>query len=320
MRSAKWITAALLSVVATTASAQEPGFDSRDFDFGNPVLAYNLAVVPLYTRKAPPYDDYTVLEEAQAAKKVVIRELAEQQVDKLQVRNRDSRPLYLLGGEVVLGGQQDRMVVSDTVVDPAKLKQIDVRCVEAGRWNGADLSFHASQAIAHPELRRLALFSDQTNVWSEVARKSASANVSSSTGTYRRVLQDAAVRKRIAGYLDEIQGQLGRTDRLAGLAVAINGEMEVVDLFDSPPLYSKLERKLLASYVLAALEKQPGSEAKRKEIETRSKSLKKKDLEDFMGGTQQAPSTAKSGSVNKVFRHNGKAVHGTYFGTQKVSK
>ena len=29
------------------------------------MLAYNLAVVPLHTRKGPPYDDYTVLEEAQ---------------------------------------------------------------------------------------------------------------------------------------------------------------------------------------------------------------------------------------------------------------
>ena len=72
------------------------------------------------------------------------------------------------------------------------------------------------------------------------------------------MLQDAKLRERIGQYLDELQAKLPRDERMAGLAVAINGELEVVDVFDSPKLYGKLERKLLASYVLAALEKQPG--------------------------------------------------------------
>jgi hypothetical protein len=292
-------------------------FNLADFEAGEPVLAYNLAVIPLHTRKSPPYDDYTVLEEAQAARKVSVSEVGNDgSVPELVVRNRDERPLYLLGGEVVLGGKQDRMVQSDVVLDPKERRRIPVVCVEQGRWEGQDLTFQPGIAVAHPSLRRAALFSEQGAVWGEVARKSQVSGVSSPTGTYRRVLQDAKLRQRISQYLDEVQAKLPRDGRMAGLAVAINGELEVVDVFDSPTLYSKLERKLLASYVLAALEKQPGRAEHAAEATHKAKALKKKDIDDFVQGT--GPQADGSSEVeNQVFRDKGKAVHGTFFGKKR---
>ncbi len=308
---------ALLITAPALAQDSEATFETGSFDTGAPVLAYNLAVVPLFTRQAPPYEDFTILEEAQTAKRVSVAEVDRGgQVNQLSVGNQDKRPLYLLGGEVVLGGKQDRMVVADTVVDPGQRRLVDVRCVEAGRWNGADLAFHASAAMAHPELRRLALFDDQRGVWDEVARKSSASGVSSATGTYRRVLQDAKVRERIGHYLDELQRQIPRNERLAGMAVAVNGDLEVVDLFSSPLLYSKLERKLLASYVLTALERQPGAEQARAQ-DKKAKALKRKDIDDFVKGSGEA-GTEKGG--RKVFKHKGSAVHETYFGTGKGKK
>jgi hypothetical protein len=94
------------------------------------------------------------------------------------------------------------------------------------------------------------------------------------------------------------------------------GELEVVDVFDSPTLYAKLERKLLASYVLAALEKQPGRAGDAAESAHKARSLKKKDIDDFVKGA--APQTGSSSEVeNQVFRTKGKAVHGTFFGAKK---
>jgi hypothetical protein len=301
---------------------EEPGedFNLSDFEAGEPVLAYNLAVVPLRTRRGPPYDDYTVLEEAQAARKVEVREVSEGgSVPELSVRNRDERPMYLLGGEVLLGGKQDRMVQSDVVLDPSERRRVPVVCVEQGRWEGQDLSFRPGVAVAHPDLRRAALFSEQGAVWSEVARKSEVSGVSSETGTYRRVLQDANLRKRIGQYLDEIQAKLPHDERMAGLAVAINGELEVVDLFDSPKLYGKLERKLLASYVLAAIEKQPGRAEHAEQGQAKARSLKKKDIDDFVSGTPNPEAPAQDGTEvqKKVWRAKGKPVHGSFFGTGK---
>jgi hypothetical protein len=303
--------AALLA--APQALAESPELNLSDYEAGEPVLAYNLAVVPLHTRKGPPYDDYTVLEEAQAAKKVSIREVSgDGTVEELRVHNRDERPLYLVGGELLLGGKQDRMVSSDVVLEPGQRREVPVFCVEQGRWSGQSLAFEPGLAVAHPDLRRAAFFSEQGAVWGEVARKSEATGVSSATGTYRRVFQNAAVRKRIGQYLDEIQGKLPRHERLAGVAVAINGDLEVVDVFDSPKLYAKLERKLLASYVLAALEKQPGRAADEEQGRAKARALKKQHIDEFVG-----TGTGGAGTEKKMFRARGKAVHGTFFGKKK---
>lgn len=336
------VTLAAALLTSSSALADKEGFDPDALDVGEPVLSHNLAVVPLFTKKAAPYDEYIVLEEGQATKAVKVAETKGGQVDRLVVKNQDTdkRPLYLLGGEVVLGGKQDRMVVNDTVIDPASTKEIEVRCVEQGRWDGADLTFHSSEAVAHPDLRKAALFKSQGDVWSEVARKSNASQVSSTTGTYRRVLQDKAVRDRIKSYLDELQAKIPKSEKLTGLAVAINGEVELVDVFDSPRLYAKLERKLLASYVLAALEKQPGSIAKAKAYDAKARKIGKANVDKLLKGedTSQAANQAAGGvgsnglggistgprgtgrlesktGPSKIFTHKGKAVHGTYFGT-----
>lgn len=320
MRTSSVLAASIL-LASTAASAQNGGFDPESLEAGEPVVAYNLAVVPLFTKKAPPYEDYAVLEEAQAAKSVRIAEMPGGQVDQLSVRNAGGRPLFLLGGEVVLGGKQDRMVVSDSMVEPRASRALEVRCVEQGRWDGADLTFHPSDALAHPDLRKAALFQGQGDVWQEVARKSRASNVASATGTYRRVLQDAEVRKRIKGYLDELQGKLPKSERLAGLGVAINGELELVDVFDSPLLYAKLERKLLTSYVLAALERQPGSAEKARRYEAKARKLGKGQVDVLLkegnaaegAKASSAAGPTSTGASGKVFRKEGKAVHGTFF-------
>jgi hypothetical protein len=75
---------------------------------------------PALHKKAPPYDEYVVLEEAQAARSVKVSETgAAGRSAGGQEPGLRQAALYLLGGEVVLGGKQDRMVVNDTVVDPA---------------------------------------------------------------------------------------------------------------------------------------------------------------------------------------------------------
>ena len=330
MRTGSFVAAALL--LSSVAQAQN-GTPGVELDVGEPVQVQNLAVMPLYTKRAPPYDDYVVLEEAQANRSVRIAETRNGEVDHLLVKNKDQskRPLYLLGGEVVLGGRQDRMVVNDTVVDAGAAKSLEVRCVEPGRWSGADLTFRSSEAVAHPDLRKAALFKDQEKVWDEVARKSKASNVESSTGTYRRVLQDEGVRRRIKGYLDELQAKIPRSEKLTGLAVAINGSLELVDLFDSPLLYRKLERKLLASYVLAALERQPESADKAKVYQAKARALGKSHVDELMqksdsesvamdSESQEASRSAssrvqaKAGPTGKVYLLKGKAVHKTIFG------
>ena len=301
-------TAALTAVFLTTAAWATPATDGlSDVTAGEPVTTYNLAIIPLETHRPPPYDDYAVLEEATAAKTVRIQEMGQGgEVNSLTVANRGPLPLYLLGGEVVLGGQQDRMLQSDTVVEAGKRHVVPVMCVEHGRWNGNDLTFRSSGEVAHPDLRRLASFEGQGAVWNEVARKSQATGVHSDTGTFRRVLQDNRTRERIRRYVDELEEKLPPSEHRAGFAVAINGELVTVDVFDSPKLLAKLERKLLSSYVLAALERQAMPESV---VRAKLGRIGTKQVQDFIA----PPTGLEAKSAGRVYQSKGKAVHSASF-------
>src|SRR5262245_38306210 len=57
-------------------------------------------------------------------------------VNRVQVANRSDLPLLLLGGEVILGGQQDRVIGKDSVIAPQTEATVEVFCVEHGGWTG----------------------------------------------------------------------------------------------------------------------------------------------------------------------------------------
>ncbi len=57
------------------------------------------------------------------------------EVNRLVVINNSDKPLYLMPGEVIIGGDQDRTIGSELVIPSGgKPMPIDVFCVEHGRW------------------------------------------------------------------------------------------------------------------------------------------------------------------------------------------
>lgn len=56
-------------------------------------------------------------------------------VNRLLVLNRSERPLYLMPGEIIVGGSQDRTIGAELVIQPGtEPVPIEVFCVEHGRW------------------------------------------------------------------------------------------------------------------------------------------------------------------------------------------
>jgi len=97
------------------------------------------------------------------------------QVNRLVLVNNSKRPLVLLAGEIVTGGKQDRVIGKDRIVpadsDPIDL---DVFCVEPGRWVGPSEKFlygSINGAMAAPSVRGKAMSEkDQQQVWAEVGK------------------------------------------------------------------------------------------------------------------------------------------------------
>jgi hypothetical protein len=198
------------------------------------------------------------------------------QVNKLMLVNNSKRPLLLLAGEIVTGGKQDRVIAKDRIV-PAESDPIDldVFCVEPGRWVGASGNFAASTvngAMAAPSVRGKAMADkDQQQVWAEVAKAREQMSQSleveapraarelSGTTSYAKVMQNEDVVRKVDSVAGSVEKEYATTiqqlrDRHAvGVVVAVNGEFVWADIFASTSLLEKYWPKLVRSYATEAV-------------------------------------------------------------------
>jgi hypothetical protein len=225
------------------------------------VTVKNLSLIPLVsTEPAPaPEEDVATLDEGMKARKVKITEVSQSgSVGTLRIDNKTGKPLFLMAGEVVLGGKQDRIVGKNTLVPAGKQQDIPVFCVEHGRWNGRKVEFSSAGVLAHKKLRTKASFKNQGEVWDEVKAKNAQRGTANATDTYRQVAAQQAG-GTLAGWEKEVGKGLAavpeaQRKRMVGMAIALNGEVVAVDVFASPALYAKLSQKIVRSYITEAID------------------------------------------------------------------
>jgi hypothetical protein len=212
------------------------------------------------------------------------------EVNRVLVLNQSDHPLYLMPGEIIVGGDQDRAIGTEMVIQPSREPvPIDVFCVEHGRWGGrgaenvtmlenaegseGNLSLVISQSQSLEEAAeaadkgkfvasagslnkpaRLAVQDsrDQSQVWEKVAEENAKANVQLASGAFTGQYVEEEAVQRLKPYVEALQQPIAETKQIVGVIVAVNSEVEMVDLFESGPLFKKLWPKLLKSYAVDA--------------------------------------------------------------------
>jgi len=213
-------------------------------------------------------------------------------VNRLVVINRSGKPLYLMPGEIIVGGSQDRTIGEEMVIAPTgKPVPIDVFCVEHGRWGMRDVTAASlvldevadesadaealaseansgkfvAQAGSLSKLSRLAVQAGegQQKVWDEVAKANDASGVNWSSGAFTANYVDKAVLERLKPYLDALSASISSQERVVGVVVAINGKVETVDVFESTPLFLKLWPQLMKSYALDALQLRDAADVKK---------------------------------------------------------
>jgi hypothetical protein len=259
---ARLLAAAAAAALALPATGHAAPADLGDLGDGNAALApirhQSLTLVPIVTTIAGPHEDYLTLDEGMERRLIRVGEIADGDVNALELRNRSDRPLFVMAGEVVLGGKQDRIIGKNTVIPPRTTQSVPVFCVEHGRWSGRRAGFRAAGALAHTKLRTKASFEDQGQVWTEVKEKNGKRRTDNATDTYRQVAAqqssgslaswERALDRGLAGLA------AGERARLVGYAVALNGRVVAVDVFGSPALFARLDRKLRRSYITEAID------------------------------------------------------------------
>src|SRR5258706_5879699 len=168
--------AAPLGLVAGTwggQTTQRPqGKD--DYRLEGPFTQGNLTVFLIHGKDRIKGQTFITLQEALVQRKVIVRETRE--VNELSIENLSSEEVYVQSGDIVKGGQQDRMLVVDLILPPHSGKiPIAAFCVENGRWSrrGSEevTTFtSSSNVVASREVKLAAKEKgSQGEVWREVA-------------------------------------------------------------------------------------------------------------------------------------------------------
>lgn len=187
------------------------------------------------------------------------------EVNRLLITNKSGRKLILLSGEMVTGGQQDRIVQKDMLLPPSdKPFDLSVFCVEHGRWTPKSVQFQATDnalvlggAVADPTVRGAAQgLARQEAVWQKVAEKNSNAGAGGvATGTYQGTISSDKAQRDAKPYMDAITVAMPKN--AIGAVIAIHGEIVWVDAFRSRSLFERYWPKLLQSYVIDALTTTP---------------------------------------------------------------
>ncbi len=206
--------------------------------------------------------DYATLDEALREQMLEVAEIdAGGRIPTLKVVNKSDRMVFLMAGEELVGGKQNRVLNSSMMVPAKGEMPIPVTCVERGRWGYKSKKFDSGTTTSHFHLRKMMSKqisdsykavgtpkSDQGAVWSEVSRKMDKMGSSSSSDALHDFYTHCAQK------LDELVGKFSLPDDCNGAAFAINGKIVGADLFDKPITLRKLWSKLVKSYAADALE------------------------------------------------------------------
>ncbi|MEA2553127.1 MAG: hypothetical protein QOJ65_1303 [Fimbriimonadaceae bacterium] len=271
----------LLSFLAAVAiGAQTPLGKPID---QKPIARYkNLAAYPIYESLGHVVDSqYITLDEGLKAGTVTVSERgstpiirirtpspptpaggeyqSSAEVNTLWLTNKSGKKLLLISGEMVRGGQQDRIIGKDTIIPPGKEPvDLGVYCVEHGRWSGSAGfgSAPSSVSVASPAIRNSAQNEQsQTQVWGKVRELRVSNGISGGSDAYRALAADKIVVGKVEDYVHAIDAKFP-DQKATGVAIAVNGKLLWVDRFGSNALFRKYWPRLLRSYAMEALTSQ----------------------------------------------------------------
>ncbi len=224
---------------------------------GEPQRFEGLTVIPLLGSPPFPAAGCATLERALASGWLVIEEKDGGTVPEVWVSNRSDQAVFLMGGEILSGARQDRIVRQDVLVGPRRKRlAVPVYCVEQGRWHFTSSGFGSEKNLGTYKLRAKARSGGpqgQSEVWSEVAKANEQAGVRSSTGAFQDAYRDGRVARQVEE-LERRLADLARRQPLAvGAVVGLGDSLVSLDLFGDPSLFRELWPKILKSTALAAL-------------------------------------------------------------------
>lgn len=217
---------------------------------GRPYYHQGLTVFPITLRRNLDNRLYWTMDEAHQNGNLGIEDSG--RVPEVIIHNRSRRRVFLMAGEVVTGGKQNRMIRQDVVIPTGERVRVPVYCVEKGRWEGEATDMKARGTMTPPGLRlRAAQDAKQEDVWKEISESARKLSVQSKTENLQSFYEEGKIRRQ----LDEYQRAFRPIWRLQpiGIVVCRFGRIVGAEIFGGSYLFSRLQHKVLDSYILDRL-------------------------------------------------------------------
>jgi len=243
-----------------------PAPQKDEYHLEGPFTQGNLSVVLVHGKDKIKGQTFITLQEALVQKKVIVRETRE--VNELSIENVSGEEVYVQSGDIVKGGQQDRMLVVDLILPShSGIIPIAAFCVENGRWsrrgNEEVTTFTSSANVVASRDVKLAAKAkgSQSEVWSQVAaaQDKLSANTggsvrsASSPTSFQLALENKSVQTSADAYVKALSGIIDGKSDVIGYVFAVNGKINSADIYASNALFKKLWPKLLQASAIEAV-------------------------------------------------------------------
>jgi hypothetical protein len=199
---------------------------------------------------------YASLKDAMSKKKLVVKENGDGDVNSLEVVNTSKDTIMVLGGEVVVGGKQDRMIANDVIIYPNSKKKVEVFCVEQGRWEARrnDATFKESSKVSSNEVRKAAVVDkNQTEVWNKVATNVKSNKAATSTGTLAAIQNSGELQSTLKKYSEYFNKVIANDPDVIGVVAVSGGKILGCDMFANHSLFQMHYANLIDAYATEAI-------------------------------------------------------------------
>jgi hypothetical protein len=235
----------------------------------------NLRLYPVYAKDSfrtifKNVGKYTALQEAIQKNKIKVTEKnAGGSVNDLTVENISSDTIIIICGDVVKGGQQDRIVQEDIVLSPGSgKKNLKVFCVESGRWSRNTTSvgnrdglvmeskpaeFDTYYSKGSMSLRKVVeKDKDQSKVWSKVEEINTANKTQTSTKTYTAISSSESFNKKLDAYVRFFSNKFA-DQNIIGVIVVTGNKVLGCDMFATNAIFKGQIQSLLHSYATEAI-------------------------------------------------------------------
>ncbi len=276
-----------LKVRTTMPSAMEShdDFDNKAESKLQLITYKNLRLYPVIAKQEfidahKNISAYTTLKEAMEKKEIKITEKTSDDsnsgeldgaatVNTLFVENTSNDTIFLMAGEVVSGGKQDRVLAEGMMLPPKSGKiDISVFCVEKSRWSGSSGNFDGYFAVSQNSLRKVVVNEkEQRKVWDQVDSITTKNDAVTGTHTYTAVKGSKIMKSDLEGYESHFRDFATKNPGVIGVVVVTGDKVLGCDMFATPDLFQRQFPNLLRSYAMEALTNGAPVEIKEEQVD-----------------------------------------------------